>query len=405
MWNFKNDFKPLYGAGALFCGIILSGVTTGCFNGVFNNYLADIRHFSEFDRGFLEFFREIPGLILVFVLALMHRMSEWKIVRIGTLVGMAGIAGLFFTGGDKLCLTAVIMVWSAGEHIMMPVRNAIAMQMAKPGKTGKVLGLSSSSGYLGQIFGGLLVALIFRYGPGLFPDAGPLPLYYTVWMLILFFLICIFFCSFPKHDSGAHIQRPRLYFHVKYKKYYILELFYGARKQIFLTFAPFVLILVYGVKTEEMAILIGCCAAVNIFCGSFIGKLTDYFGYRNIMIYDTVILFFVCMIYGFADQLFPKPIALWVVMINYVLDAVISTASMASNIYVREISNSPGEITATLTTGVSINHLISVSAALLGGLLWQSFGVGVLFGFAGLMGLLNTAYAVTLPKPSARIIS
>ena len=86
-------------------------------------------------------------------------------------------------------------------------------------------------------------------------------------------------------------------------------------------------------------------------------------------------------------------------MITYVFDAIISTASMASSIYVREISDSTEEVTATLTTGISVNHLISVLAALLGGWLWTSFGVGFLFIFAAVMALCNTAYALTLPKP------
>ena len=117
------------------------------------------------------------------------------------------------------------------------------------------------------------------------------------------------------------------------------------------------------------------------------------------MIYDTVVLFFVCLIYGFADRLFPPGVAVWAVMITYVFDAIISTASMASSIYVREISDSTEEVTATLTTGISVNHLISVLAALLGGWLWTSFGVGFLFIFAAVMALCNTAYALTLPKP------
>ena len=93
------------------------------------------------------------------------------------------------------------------------------------------------------------------------------------------------------------------------------------------------------------------------------------------MIYDTVVLFFVCLIYGFADRLFPPGVAVWAVMITYVFDAIISTASMASSIYVREISDSTEEVTATLTTGISVNHLISVLAALLGGKLFGIIGI------------------------------
>ena len=90
------------------------------------------------------------------------------------------------------------------------------------------------------------------------------------------------------------------------------------------------------------------------------------------------------------------------VCLNFLLDAVISTTSMATNVYVREISDTQEEMTSTLTTGISINHLISILAALAGGILWQKFGVGVLFGFAAVMALANSAFALTIPRPGFR---
>ena len=185
-------------------------------------------------------------------------------------------------------------------------------------------------------------------------------------------------------------------------KFYALELFYGARKQIFFTFAPYVLIRIYGMDTKSMAVLLGLCALANIYCAPMIGKLTDHIGYKNVMIYDTVILFFVCLVYGYADSLFAKQVAMWVVCVNFMLDAIISTSSMATNIYVREISSTEEEITASLTTGISINHLISILAALTGGIVWKYVGVGWLFTFAAIMALGNSAFALTIPAPRAR---
>ena len=97
--------------------------------------------------------------------------------------------------------------------------------------------------------------------------------------------------------------------------------------------------------------------------------------------------------------MFAKNIAIWVVCLNFMLDAIISTSSMASNIYVRDISANEEEITASLTTGISINHLISILAALLGGIVWKYVGVGTLFTFAAIMALGNSAFALTIPAP------
>jgi hypothetical protein len=78
------------------------------------------------------------------------------------------------------------------------------------------------------------------------------------------------------------------------------------------------------------------------------------------------------------------------------LDAIISLASMASNVYVQDIASSQEEITATLSTGISVNHVISVFIALAGGLIWKLVGVEILFGLSAFLGLCNTLYAATI---------
>ena len=149
-----------------------------------------------------------------------------------------------------------------------------------------------------------------------------------------------------------------------------------------------------------MAFLLGVCAFINIFAAPAVGKLTDKWGYRNTMIWDTVILFFVCLLYGFAGKLFSLQTALWVVCINFVLDAVISTTSLATNLYVKELAADQDELTSTLSTGISINHLISIIAAPVGGWIWIKFGVEYLFAFSAVMAVCNTLFAMTVPKPA-----
>ena len=97
-------------------------------------------------------------------------------------------------------------------------------------------------------------------------------------------------------------------------------------------------------------------------------------------------------------MIFPLHIAVWIVCGNYLLDGLISTASLATNIYVRQIAADPNELTSTLSTGISINHLISILIALAGGWIWATFGVSWLFTFSALMALANSAFAWSLPQ-------
>ncbi|MDR3334283.1 MAG: MFS transporter, partial [Treponema sp.] len=164
----------------------------------------------------------------------------------------------------------------------------------------------------------------------------------------------------------------------------------------FLTFAPYVLILQYGADTSVIALLLAICAGFGIIFSPLTGKLIDRLGYKFIMVTDTLLLIVVCFFYGFAHRLFPPQVAFIVVCVNYVLDSIISLASMASNVYVQAIASSQEEITATLSTGISVNHLISIFIALMGGWIWKVTGIEVLFSISAFLGILNSIYAATI---------
>ena len=389
-------FESGKGAGAFFLSIALWGVAFGCFQSVVNNFLTDVHNFTELERGWLESFREIPGTLLVFLLALLHKVGNWKVMKIGALIAALGVGALTIPG-DKVWIILVIMIWSTGEHLMMPVRQALTMELARPEKGGAALGLVSGTVNVGTVAGSLIVAGIFFAAVNLL-GCGKAAVYNMVWILVALLAAASLGAMMIPRNVDSPTRRPRLYFNRKYNIFYILELFYGARKQIFLTFAPFVLIKVYGFDTALMAVLFAAAAGINIVAAPLMGKITDRIGYRNVMIYDTVILFFVCLLYGYAGSWFPREIAVWVAGANFLLDAVLSTASLATNLYVKDISDSRDELTSTLSTGISMNHLVTLIAGPLGGWIWIKFGVGTLFAIAAILSVLNTLCALMVKK-------
>lgn len=389
-------FREDSGAKAFFLGILLWGIGVGAFAAGLNNYLSDICKMNSVDRGVLEFFRELPGLVLVFILALLHKWSNWKVMRLGIWISMAGAAFLLIPG-NKLFIVSAIMVWSMGEHLVMPVRNAIAIEVARKGHEGESLGYLAGIMNFGSVAGSLLVALLFFLGTRVF-SAENTRLFQILFVVIFLLLTVSLISSRTPRGCSDAAKRPRLLFRKKFTLYYLLELFYGARKQIFLTFAPYVLIREYDFPTASMALLFGIAAFVNIFASPAVGKLSDRWGYRNVMIWDTVILFFVCLLYGYAGNLFPVKIAFWVVTINFLLDAVISTTALATNLYVKTLSRDREELTSTFSTGISINHLIAILFAPFGGWIWQKYGIGVLFSLAAVMAIGNTLLALCVPK-------
>ena len=182
----------------------------------------------------------------------------------------------------------------------------------------------------------------------------------------------------------------------------MLEIFYGARKQIFFTFGPYALVLFYGADAMAISLLFGISAICGFVASPIVGRIIDRFGYKIVMVADTLILVFVCMTYGFAHHIFPMKIAFYVCCANYVLDAIISLGSMATNVYAQDISDSVDEVKATLSTGLSVNHFITILIALFGGWIWKSMGIETLFTLSAVLGLVNSAYAATI-KPRERV--
>jgi len=411
--------------------VMCFSLATGVFYAVMSNYLADVVGLDEGQRGVLEFFRETPGLLLMVILALLAKRSEWWIMRFGLLVAAAGMAGVIFAPPEMVVVTAFIMMWSLGEHVLMPVRSSMTMHLAKPGQEGGALGVVTGLGSIGAVMSALIVVGIFRFAKAAewWRESGYVLLakaaewlqqwgFATVFTISFALLFAAFCVACLARDKGEHVARPKLLIHRKYNKFYILEVFYGARKQVFLTFAPFMLIRLYGMEIQKLALLVLICAALNIVCAPLAGWIVDRLGYRTVMIWDTVLLTAVCLLYGFAYHLFSPAVAIWVVCVNYVLDHLITNASSALNVYVRGIAASREEVTATLSAGISLNHVISIIVALVGGWIalnsggWfststdkmelLSIGYGVLFSISATMAVLNTLFSLTLPKPLKR---
>jgi len=398
-----NTYRPDAKVGRFLSVLILFGVSYGLYRGIQDNYLAEIIHVTPFERGIIEFFREMPGLLLILILALMYRFADSKVFKIGVAIMAGGSVGLLLSSTTPFFMTKVFVVismvlFSTGEHTIMPVRATISMDLAKKEKAGASLGLSSSIGQFGNIAGFIFVTVLFILLGKLGFNRKDIFGYQIVFCVFAALMTTAALVASALRETTLKAERRRFYFAKKFYKFYMLEVFYGSRKQIFLTFAPYVLILQYGADPSIMSILYAICAVFGMLCSPLIGRIIDKVGYKIVMVSDTLILIVVCILYGFAHRLFPYNIAFYVVCCNFVLDSIISIASMASNIYVQRIASNQEEITATLSTGISVNHIISIFIALMGGWIWKVTGIEVLFSLSAFLGLLNSIYAATIKK-------
>ena len=392
----ENTLRSVYKDGSgfqffLLC-ILITGLSYGLYKGMLDNFLAEVVGMGEMDRGVTEFFRELPGIALVFILAVFYMLSAETLFKAGAVIMLIGMGMHAVLPASKVLATLAICIYSLGEHIQLGMKNTLSLQYARDGRGGAAQGIQNSVNQIGTLVGYLVIVAAFS----LLSKDQPYKLFFT---LAAALAAVSMICSFRiRGNSQTDKHRRRFYFHKKYTKYYMLEMFYGARKQVFFTFGPYVLILFYGANAAMVSLLFAVSAIACFFAAPLVGRIIDKIGYKAVMVTDTLVLVIVCFFYGFAHHLFPKNIAFIICCVNYILDAIISLASMASNVYVQDLADNADEVKATISTGVSINHVITIFIALFGGWIWQALGIETLFIVSAILGLCNSAYAATI-KP------
>ena len=379
----------------LFTSILMMAIGYGLHKGIVDNYLAEIVGMGEMDRGVTEFFRELPGFMLIFILALFYKFSAEKMYKMGGIIMVCGMGLLAFMPPAKAFVIFSIFLYSAGEHIQLGMKNTLSLEYSKPGLGGQALGYQNAIYQIGNLAGYVVVMVIFW----IFAAKSMFKPFFVI--ATAFMAFALFFALQLSGKSETDKSKSRFYFRKKFTKYYMLEIFYGARKQVFFTFGPYVLILFYGANAAVISLLFAVSAIACFVLSPVVGKIVDKIGYKPVMIGDTLILVIVCFFYGFAHHIFPKNIAFAVCCVNYVLDSVISLAAMASNVYVQDISDSKEEMRATISTGISVNHIITIFIALSGGWIWHKLGIETLFIVSAVLGLFNSAYAATIKVKKA----
>ena len=389
----RTVFRNERGIQLFLLSLFVSGTSYGIHKGILDNYLAELVGIGEFDRGVIEFFRELPGLMLIVIIAVLFMLSAEKLYKIGAVIVLIGMGMLSVVPPEKVLVTLSICVFSLGEHIQLGMKNTLALEYSEPGSGGEALGYQQALYQIGTLIGFGVIIISFAF----FTTQKNYQLFFAIAAGLA--AISMFMSFGMTSNSQTDKAKSRFYFRKKFRKYYMLEVFYGARKQVFFTFGPYVLILLYGANATVISLLFAISAMFSFFLSPVVGKIIDKLGYKIVMISDTLILVIVCFFYGFAHHIFPRDVAFVVCCVNYVLDSIISLASMASNVYVQDISDSNEEMRATISTGISVNHMITILIALFGGWIWQRLGIETLFILSAILGLCNSAYAATIKVP------
>lgn len=373
-----------------FGAISAIAIGTGIHDSIFNNFLADTFQLHADTRGWLEFPRELPGFLVVLMSGILCMLPITHIGVLACGVFATGMVGMSLMGTHLPTMIIMMTTASAGMHLVMPVNGTVVLALSDEHNRGRRMFQAAAVGTAGTVIGTGIILLFFK-------RAHPS---YAAGFLGVACLVSVAACFYAMlRIPGLHQPRARLIVRRRFKLYYLLELLAGARKQIFLTFGPWVLIKVYGLPAASMAGLLLTAACIGIFFQPIAGAAVDRFGERAVMILDGVILFIVCLGYGYAQQVAPSPSAAqWLASACYILDQLLFSLSSARAVYISRMTRDHQELSATLSLGVSINHVASMTIPACAGLLWNGFGYERVFLAAAILALCCSTASSFVPR-------
>lgn len=359
---------------------LFAGIGTGINMSIFNNYLSDVYNLSENLRGLLEVPREAPGFFIMVILAALSFLGDVRIAMLGMAAAGLGMLGLGLLSPTFSVMIIWMMMFSLGTHMIMPLTPSIGMSLSAQTSYGARLGKISAFALSGSIIAYVFVFLGFHFMH---------MTYQTAFITGTFvYVIAAFFIGLMK-KSKPEVRKIKFIFRKRYALFYVLAGISGARAQIFLTFAPWVLIKVFGVQPQIFAILGIVIALVSIGTRKAIGKLIDSRGERFVLTLEAILLFAICLGYAFSASIFPAGVAVVIIAGCYVIDNSMAAVEMARSTYVRKIAVDLADVTPTLSTGVSLQHISSMVIPVFGGLLWSAFGYQAVFLGAAVIAFFN----------------
>ena len=399
----KNRKKAVY----IFMLIVAaSGLGHGLSDSVFSNYFRDAYEVDALQRGFIELPRELPGVIVMFLVSALAFLGDIRLAIIAQALSIIGIMALGLFSPPFNVMLIFLFVNSVGMHMFMPLYASIGMSLAKDEKYGTIMGRIYGLRTAMSLAAAILIFVGFRVG--FFSFVTPIVLNFIiagVLFTVVFFLL-IYLRRFVADTKAA---KSRFVMKRAYTKYYLLAMLFGARKQIMYVYGPWVLIELLGFGADNMALLIMAGAAIGMFFIPMVGRWIDRFGTSRIMVIETAIFLVIYLAYGVISAglhggwfVGLTVVVVMAVVVN-IADRMTTQFGMVRTVYMRSIAQTPEDVTPTLATGMALDHVLSIASAIICGYLWWELGPQYVFVFAGVLAGANMLVARSIRKENVKL--
>jgi len=358
------------------------------WSALLNNFVIEVAQFDGQDIGWLHTVREIPGFLAIGVIAIIIFVREQVLGLVSLiLLGVAtAITAQFPTMGGILTIT---MLSSIGFHYYETVNQSLQLQWIDRARAPQMLGwlLAAGSGATLVCYG--LIVLLWE----------PLNLTYNIVYLMsggLTACIAIFaLIAYPQFEA-PNPQLKKMILRKRYWLYYCLQFMAGARRQIFVVFAGFMMVEKFGFQVHEVTALFLINLVANMVCAPFMGAAVARWGERRTLIFEYVGLMTVFLAYG-GIYMFGWGVVLAATL--YVIDHMLFALALALKTYFQKIAD-PGDIAPTAAVAFTINHIAAVFLPALLGYLWL-VSPGAVFVLAAGMAGISLVLALLIPRHPA----
>ncbi len=333
---------------------IILTLTFSAWIALLNNFAIEKANFTGVEIGMLQSLREIPGFLAftaVFVLLVLREQTFALASLCIMSIGVA-ITGFF---PYEIGLYATTVVMSIGFHYFETIKNSLSLQWLSkdeaPAFFGKLMAINATASLL--IYALIWIFFsIFEIGySNSYLVFGSIGLVLCMW--------CWFF--FPSFKNPVE-QHKKLILRKRYWLYYLLTFFAGARRQIFVVFASFMMVEKFEYGPEDIAILFTINHLVSMYAAPKIGRWIGQVGERKTLTIEYVGLIFIFIGYALVEN---ANIAASL----YVIDHLFFAMAIALKTFFQKIAD-PKDIAGSSGVSFTINHIAAVVIPAIFGIVW-----------------------------------
>ena len=360
-------------------------VAFATWSALLNNFVIEVAGFDGSDIGWLHTVREIPGFLAIGVIFLIIFIREQVLGLISlVLLGVAtALTAQFPTLGGLLFIT---LLSSIGFHYYETVNQSLQLQWIDKKKAPQTLGWLLSVGSGATLLAYLLIVLTWR--------AYDLSYELVYWLAggvtAAIGLLCL--AIYPQFES-PNPQTKKMILRRRYWLYYALQFMSGARRQIFVVFAGFMMVERYGYEVHQITALFMATLLINMIVAPLLGRAVAFFGERAALIFEYAGLSVVFVLYAGLYHFDWGP---WMAASLYVVNHIFFSLALAIKTYFQKIA-APGDIAPTAAVAFTINHIAAVFLPAGLGYLWLSSPMSV-FVLAAAMALVSLALSTLIPR-------